>query len=54
MGHPDLGQLRAEVKRRAVTGLSVLALAGLNAWILGRLFKTEYTPWMGSIEGAGL
>ena len=27
-------------------------MLALNAWILARLFKTEYTPWMSSIEGS--
>lgn len=32
--------------------MCVAALFAVNAWILARFFKTEYTPFMGSIEGA--
>jgi hypothetical protein len=38
--------------RRRATVLCITALLAVNAWIVARLFKTEFTPFMGSIEGA--
>ncbi len=37
---------------KSKTALCIAALLAVNAWILARLFKTEYTPFMSSIEGA--
>jgi len=39
-------------RRYLTTGLCMAALFALNACILARVFHTEYTPFMGSIEGA--
>jgi hypothetical protein len=39
-------------RHKAVTVFCLAALVFLNAWITARLFLTEYTPWMFSIEGA--
>ena len=39
-------------RERTVTAAAMAALLAMNAWIVARLFKTEYTPWMSSIEGA--
>ncbi len=47
-----LGRPGVTLRARAATAFCVVVLVALNAWILGRLFKIEYTPWMGSIEGA--
>jgi len=40
------------MSRRRATGLCVATILALNIWILARLFKTEYSPQMSSIEGA--
>jgi len=40
------------VRQRTSAAVCLALLLALNAWILARLFKTEYTPWMSSIEGA--
>ncbi|HVW09121.1 MAG TPA: hypothetical protein VHC90_11100, partial [Bryobacteraceae bacterium] len=40
------------MNRKSKTILCITVLLAVNAWILARLFKTEYTPFMGSIEGA--
>jgi hypothetical protein len=40
------------VNRKLSALYSVLALLALNIWISARLFRTEYTPFMYSIEGS--
>lgn len=35
-----------------MTASAVLSLLVLNAWIIARAFKTEWVPWMSSIEGS--
>ncbi len=40
------------MNRKLSALLCLAALFALNLWILSRLFHTEYTPFMGSIEGA--
>ena len=39
-------------RERTTTAAAIAALLAINAWIVARLFKTEYIPWMSSIEGA--
>ncbi|MGH9720537.1 MAG: hypothetical protein ACRD8O_10020 [Bryobacteraceae bacterium] len=39
-------------RERAATVGCVAALIAVNAWIIARLFRTEYTEWVSSIEGA--
>ncbi len=34
------------------TALYIAALLALNSWIMARVFKTEYSPFLSSIEGA--
>jgi len=40
------------VNRKLTTAACIAALLALNVWILARLFRTEYSPFMGSIQGA--
>ena len=45
------GQLDPIVNRKH-TALCIAALLALNIWIAARIFKLEFSPYMGSIEGA--